>query len=138
MEKIRIIVYDDLCELDETEMLADNRDQAKAVAFNMLRTTQDAKTVECWAKNKLIMKFNLTKKMKIIPSKTLHPGWGGRREGAGGPRKGKDALDRILRFRVDSETFEFLESLLNKKGDYIRKAIQEKRERDKQTAKGSQ
>lgn len=131
MEKIRIIVYDDLCELDETEMLADNRDQAKAVAFNMLRTTQDARTVECWSKNKLVMKFNLTKKMKIVPARTLHPGWGGRREGAGAPSKGAKALINRIVLHVDEEMFDFLESKENKKAEWIRQAIIEKRDRER-------
>lgn len=122
-------------------MLSDNREQIKLVAHNMLNTTTDAEMVEVWNENKLMMKFQFNRKHKIVPAKTLHPGWGGRRERAGAKSKGADALTNRVVFHVNEEMFGFLDDMGTKKPEWIRQAIKEKRERDasaEQTEKGSQ
>lgn len=129
-EKAEIKIYDDLVIIDETETFFKSYEQLAGIACSCLRSTPNAEMVEVYVKDKLKMKFKITNRGKI-KKESIHPGWGGARRGAGGPRKGKEVLGQTLLFRTDNETFEFLNSLLNKKGDFIRKAIQEKRERDK-------
>ena len=131
MEKARIVLYDDLVIIDETETFFTDAKNLESIVISCLRTTPGALIAEVYVKSKM----TLTNKGK--PKKmNIHPNWGGRRAGAGGKRKGEEVLSSKVCFRVDEETLEFLKSLLDKKGEYIRKAIQEKRERDKE--KGSQ
>ena len=135
MEKARIVLYDDLVIIDETETFFTDSKNLESIVISCLRTTPGALIAEVYVKDKLKSKMTLTNKGK--PKKmSIHPNWGGRRAGAGGKRKGEEVLSSKVCFRVDDETLEFLKSLLDKKGEYIRKAIQEKRERDKE--KGSQ
>lgn len=129
-EKAEIKIYDDLLIIDETETFFKNNEQLAGIATSCLRSTPSAEMVEVYVKGKLKMKFKLTNRGKV-KKESIHPGWGGARRGAGGPRKEKEVLEQTMQFRVDRDTFEFLCSLLDKKGDYIRKAIHEKRERDK-------
>lgn len=131
MEKARIVLYDDLVIIDETETFFTDAKNLESIVISCLRTTPGALVAEVYVKDKLKSKMTLTNKGK--PKKmSIHPNWGGRRAGAGGKRKGEEVLSSKVCFRVDEETLEFLKNLLDKKGEYIRKAIQEKRERDKE------
>ncbi len=129
-EKAQIIIFDDLMVIDETETFFKDNEQLAGIATSCLRSTPNAEMVEVWVKNKLKMKFKITNRGKI-KKENIHPGWGGARRGAGGPRKGERGLYHRMQIRVDSETLEFLETLLDKKGDFVRSAIQEKRDREK-------
>ena len=126
----RIVIYDDLCIIDETETLSNDKAQIKAIATNVLKTTPDAEAVDVFDGEKLIMRLNLTRKGKVVQAKNLHPGWGGYREGAGWKGKGKEALVNRVVIHVNEEMFEFLDAMGNKRPEWIRQAIKEKRERD--------
>ena len=126
----RIVIYDDLCIIDETEALSNDKAQIKAIATNVLKTTPDAEAVDVFDGEKLIMRLNLTRKGKVVQAKNLHPGWGGYREGAGWKGKGKEALVNRVVIHVNEEMFEFLDAMGNKRPEWIRQAIKEKRERD--------
>lgn len=127
--KAQIIIYDDLTIMDETEAFYKDNEQLAGIASSCLRSTPNAELVEVYVKDKLKMKFRITNRGKV-KKESIHPGWGGARRGAGCPRKGEGTLEHRIGFRVDNETLEFLDSLLDKKGDFIRQAIKEKRERD--------
>ena len=135
MEKARILLYDDLVIIDETETYFTDSKNLESIVISWLRTTPSALIAEVYVKDKLKSKMTLTNKGK--PKKiSIHPEWGGRRAGAGGKRKGEEVQSIKVCFRVDEETLELWKNRLDKKGEYIRKAIQEKREWDKE--KGSQ
>ena len=129
-KKARIIVYDDVGILDESDALFENREQLAGIAKQNLNQTLDAEMVEVWAGGKLAMKFEYNRKHRIVPAKNLHPGWGGRRERAGAPSKGAEALTNRVVLHVNEETFGFCESLGKNKAEWIRQAIREKRERE--------
>lgn len=129
--KAQIIIYDDFVIIDETEAFFKDNEQLAGIASSCLRSTPSAEVVEVYVKDKLKMKFRITNRGKI-KKESLHPGWGGARRGAGCPRKGEGTLEHRIGFRVNSETLKFLDSLLDKKGEFIRQAIKEKRERDKE------
>lgn len=136
--KARIVVYDDLVELDDTEVISDNREQVRNIAQAILRSTPNAEMCEVYncKDNKMMMKFVITRKGNIKAAKTTHhPNWGGRRPGQGAPSKGDKALTNRVVFHVDREMFDFLETL-NSKPEYIRQAIKEKREREQGNDKG--
>ena len=127
-KKARIIVYDDVGILDESDTLFEDKEQLAGIAKQNLSQTPDAEMVEVWAGSKLAMKFEY--KHKIVPSKNLHPRWGGRRDRAGAPSKGAEALVNRVVLHVNDETFDFCESLGRNKAEWIRQAIREKRERE--------
>ena len=127
--KARVVLYDDLLIVDETEVAYSNAKNLEAIVASCLRSTPDAITAEVYAKDKLKMKMQLTRKGN--PKKlNIHPNWGGRREGSGRKAIGPKALKNIVFFRVDDEMYEFLQSMIGKSNDFIRQAIREKRERD--------
>ncbi len=130
--RARIVIYDDLMELDDTEVLSNNREQVKSIAHAMLKSTPNAEMCEVYdcKTNKMIMKFVITRKGNIKSSRTIHPNWGGRRPGQGAPSKGDKALVNRVVVHVDKEMFDFLETL-DSKPEYIRQAIKEKMEREK-------
>ena len=131
MEKARIIVYDDWgVMLDETETFFASKEQLEGIVKQTLNQTHDGEVVEAWVGSKLKMKFQFNRKHKIVPCKNLHPGWGGRRDRAGAPSKGAEALVNRVVLHVNEETFGFCESLGRNKAEWIRQAIKEKRERD--------
>ena len=131
MEKARIIVYDDWgVMLDETETFFASKEQLEGIVKQTLNQTHDGEVVEAWVGNKLKMKFEFNRKRKIVKSKSLHPGWGGRRDRAGAPSEGAEALVNRVVLHVNEETFGFCESLGRNKAEWIRQAISEKRERD--------
>ena len=131
MEKARIIVYDDWgVMLDETETFFASKEQLEGIVKQTLNQTHDGEVVEAWVGNKLKMKFEFNRKRKIVKSKCLHPGWDGRRDRAGAPSKGAEALVNRVVLHVNEETFGFCESLGRNKAEWIRQAISEKRERD--------
>lgn len=132
--KAQIIIYDDLVIMDETEAFFKDTEQLAGIASSRLRSTPNAEVVEVYIKGKLKMKFRITNRGKI-KKESIHPGWGGARRGAGSPRKGESTLKHRIGFRVDNETLKFLDSLLDKKGEFIRQAIKEKRERDNEQGK---
>lgn len=129
-KKAIIYVYDDLVTLDDTEMNFKSRDEVAKVAINMLQTTKGAKTAEVYEtpKNNLILKFKIARKGKVQKLKLSNRG--GARAGAGAKRKGVQVLDYIIHFRADRDLYEFLNTKLNKKGEYIRAAIIEKMQRE--------
>lgn len=118
-------------------MLSDKREQIKSVALNVLQSTPDAETVEVYDGKKLIMKYNLTSKGKVVKANTLHPGWGGRRERSGAKSKGAAALTNRVVFHVNEDMFQFLDAMGTSKPEWIRQAVREKREREEKE-KGSQ
>lgn len=128
--KAQIIIYDDFVIIDETEAFFKDNEQLAGIASSAFAPPR-AQVVEVYVKDKLKMKFRITNRGKI-KKESLHPGWGGARRGAGCPRKGEGTLEHRIGFRVNSETLKFLDSLLDKKGEFIRQAIKEKRERDKE------
>ena len=132
MEKARIIVYDDWgVMLDETEAFFKDKEQLEGIVKQTLNQTYDGEVVEAWVGSKLKMKFQFNRKHKIVPCKNLlHPGWGGRRDRAGAPSKGAEALVKRVVLHVNEETFGFCESLGRNKAEWIRQAISEKRERE--------
>lgn len=131
MEKARIIVYDDWgVMLDETETFFASKEQLEGIVKQNLNQTKDGEVVEAWVGGKLKMKFEFNRKRKIVKSKSLHPGWGGRRDRVGAPSKGAEALVNRVVLYVNEETFGFCESLGRNKAEWIRQAIREKRERD--------
>lgn len=131
MEKARIIVYDDWgVMLDETETFFASKEQLEGIVKQNLNQTKDGEVVEAWVGGKLKMKFEFNRKRKIVKSKSLHPGWGGRRDRVGAPSKGAEALVNRVVLHVNEETFGFCESLGRNKAEWIRQAIREKRERD--------
>lgn len=132
MEKARIIVYDDWgVMLDETETFFASKEQLEGIVKQTLNQTHDGEVVEAWVGRKLKMKFQFSRKHKIVPCKNLlHPGWGGRRDRAGAPSKGAEALTNRVVLHVNEETFGFCESLGRNKAEWIRQAISEKRERE--------
>lgn len=131
MEKARIIVYGDWgVMLDETETFFASKEQLEGIVKQALNQTHDGEVVEAWVGSKLKMKFQFNRKHKIVPCKNLHPGWGGRRDRAGAPSKGAEALVNRVVLHVNEETFDFCESLGRNKAEWIRQAISEKRERE--------
>lgn len=131
MEKARIIVYDDWgVMLDETETFFASKEQLEGIVKQTLNQTHDGEVVEAWVGSKLKMKFQFNRKHKIVPCKNLHPGWGGKRDRAGAPSKGAEALVNRVVLHVNEETFGFCESLGRNKAEWIRRAISEKRERE--------
>lgn len=132
MEKARIIVYDDWgVMLDETETFFASKEQLEGIVKQTLNQTHDGEVVEAWVGSKLKMKFQFNRKHKIVPCKNLlHPGRGGRRDRAGAPSKGAEALVNRVVLHVNEETFGFCESLGRNKAEWIRQAISEKRERE--------
>ena len=131
MEKARIIVYDDWgVMLDETETFFASKEQLEGIVKQTLNQTPDGEVVEARVGSKLKMKFQFNRKHKIVPCKNLHPGWGGKRDRAGAPSKGAEALVNRVVLHVNEETFGFCESLGRNKAEWIRQAISEKRERE--------
>lgn len=136
MEKARIIVYDDWgVMLDETETFFASKEQLEGIVKQTLNQTHDGEVVEAWVGSKLKMKFQFNRKHKIVPCKNLHPGWGGRRDRAGAPSKGAEALTNRVVLHVNEEAFGFCESLGRNKAEWIRQAISEKRERERDEKK---
>ena len=128
MNKARLVLYDDLLILDETEVVFCDRKNLEGIAASCLRSTPGAETAEIYIKNKLSLKFQLTRKGNI-KKMNIHPNWGGRRPGSG-RKKQFGTRTNLVHFRVDDETMEFLNSLLNKKADFLRAAVKEKMDRE--------
>lgn len=135
--RARIVIYDDMVELDDTEVISDNREQVKNIAQSMLKATPNAEMCEVYncKDGKMIMKFVITRKGNIKPARTIHPNWGGRRPGQGAPSKGDKALINRVVIHVDKEMADFLETV-GSKPEWIRQAIKEKREREQGNAEG--
>lgn len=129
MNKARIVLYDDLLIIDETEVNFTDKKNLESITTSCLRTTPTAEIAEVYIHDKLNMKMQLTRKGN--PKKlSIHPNWGGRREGSGRKPIGATALTNLIGLRVDDNMLEFLKSLMSKRNEFIRKAIQEKRERE--------
>lgn len=128
--KARIVIYDDLCIIDETEVESRDKEQIKNIAANLLKTTSSAETVEVWVGKQLSMAFKMMKNGKIKAITNVdHPNWGGSRANAGRPSKGKYAFRNRIVTHVDEEMFEYVENK-NNKAAWIRQAIKEKMERE--------
>ena len=140
MKKYRIVAYDDLAIIDDTDMWSESKEQLANMAASMFSNHSDAETVEVYdlKADKMILKFGINRKGKMIPMKIRHhPNWGGRREG-GGRKKSANPLDRRIYVNVDEDTDNFLGEMDSKtRPAWLRAAIKEKREREQQE-KGSQ
>ena len=140
MKKYRIVAYDDIAIIDDTDMFSESKQQLSDMAANMFSTHPDAETVEVFdiKADKMVLKFGINRKGKVIPMKIQHhPNWGGRREG-GGRKKIANPLCRRIYVNVDENTANFLDEMDSKtRPEWLRKAIKEKREREQQE-KGSQ
>lgn len=136
MDKARIVIYDDLIIIDETEAYFKNMEQLASVATSILRTTPSAEVVEVYIKDKLRQRFTVTNRGKVKKA-NLHPNWGGARPNSGPKRKGEQRLSELLTIKVTQETMDFLSGLLDKKAEWIRQAIREKRDRE-ELRKGGQ
>lgn len=138
MKRYRIVAYDDLAIVDDTEILSENKEQIAAMAASMFSANPDAETVEVYdtKADKMVMRFGLSRRGKVIPMKVRHhPNWGGRREGSG-RKPVANPLIRLVHVKVDEETANFLDEMDSKaRPAWIRSAIREKREREE---KGSQ
>lgn len=130
MKNALIYFYDDLCLIDDSESVYDDKDQLAKVVESMLRSVQGAVTAEVYdsSSKKMILHFRLTQKGNIKKLRTDRRG--GKRPGAGRPKK-ENANVEIVMFRTSEEMKEFLFSLENK-SEFIRQAIQEKRDREYQ------
>lgn len=133
MKRYRIVAYDDLCIIDETEMWAERKQQLIDMATSLFSSHPDAEVVEVMDKgaDKMVMKFGINRKGKVIPMKIPHhPNWGGKREG-GGRKKTANPLTRQIYVKVDEETANFLDEMDSiTRPRWLRAAIKEKRERE--------
>ncbi len=129
-EKAQIVIYDDLVVIDETETFFKDNEQLAGIAISCLRSTPSAEMVEVFVRGKLKMKFKITNRGSV-KKESIHPNWGGVRPRSGRKPKGEISLNTVIQFRVDKEMYEFLDGMLDKKAEFIRQAIQEKREREK-------
>ena len=128
--KARIVIYDDMCIIDETEVESKDKEQIKNIAINLLKTTPDAETAEVWVGKQLSMAFKTMKSGKIkAVTNVAHPNWGGAREKSGRPSKGKLAFRNRIVTHVNDEMYEYVENK-NNKASWIRQAILEKMERE--------
>ena len=73
-KKARIIVYDDVGILDESDTLFEDKEQLAGIAKQNLSQTPDAEMVEVWAGSKLVMKFEYNRKHKIVHPRTCIQG----------------------------------------------------------------
>lgn len=128
-KKAVVYFYDDICCVDDTEILYDKKDQLADIVVAMLRATADAKTAEAYdaATNNLILKYNVTRNGKVSKIRTSRRG--GSRPGAGRKSKGRESKQHIITLRVNADTYDYLQSLPDK-SLWIRTAIAEKLERD--------
>lgn len=131
-DKARIVIYDDLVIIDETETFFSNNEQLAGIASSCLRSTPSAEMAEVYVRDKLKFKFRITNRGKIKKENT-HPGWGGARPNSGPKPKGAERLDHILMFKVTKTMFEYVSKMDSfTKTDWLRSAIQEKINREKE------
>lgn len=138
MIKARIVVYDDYTILDETEII-NNKDVIGKVANNLLLSTSGAESCEVYdtKANKMIMRFTLTRKGKVLAAKVKTDNRGGRRPNQYGRPPSPNSFTRYIAIRVSQDVGRWLdENTGNSMAAWIRDAINEKIERDKE--KGSQ
>ena len=137
-KKYTIYVYDDLCVVDDTDVLSNDNEQANEIAKSMLNQSSEGITSEVWASKKLVAKFKKSRNGNITKVKNpQHPNWGGRRSyQPGRPSKKELALVNRVVLHVNEEMFQFLDKMGTKKPEWIRQAIQEKREREQGSEKG--
>lgn len=134
-EKARIVIYDDLCIIDETETYYKSIDQLNAIASSVLRSTPNAEMVEVYIKNKIRLKLRITNR-GAIKKENLHPGWGGVRPNSGRKVKVENRLDYIVAFKVTEDINKFLNKMDSfTKAKWLRAAVREKIERE---GKGNQ
>lgn len=128
-KKAIVYFYDDICCVDDTEILYDKKDKLADIVVAMLRATAEAKTAEAYdaATNNLILKYNVTRNGKVSKMRTSRRG--GSRPGAGRKSKGRESIQHIITLRVNADTYDYLQSLPDK-SLWIRTAIAEKLERD--------
>lgn len=135
-EKAQIVIYDDLVVIDETETFFKNKEQLAGIASSCLRSTPNAEMVEVYVLGKLKMKFKITNRGKV-KKESLHPGWGGARPNSGPKRKFGEALDCQISFRVTKSVYDFVNNMNSlDKAQWLRQAIQEKKEREQGKDKG--
>ena len=128
-KKAVVYFYDDICCVDDTEILYDKKDQLADIVVAMLRATAEAKTAEAYdaTTNNIILKYNVTRNGKVSKIRTSRRG--GSRPGAGRKSKGRESIQHIITLRVNADTYDYLQSLPDK-SLWIRTAIAEKLERD--------
>lgn len=82
-KKAVVYFYDDICCVDDTEILYDKRDKLADIVVAMLKASSEAKTAEAYdaATNNLILKYNITRNGKVSKMRTSRRG--GSRPGAG-------------------------------------------------------
>lgn len=128
--RARIVIYDDLCIIDETDVETKDKEQIKNIAINLLKTTSGAESSEVWVGKQLAMAFKMAKGGKIkAVTNVNHPNWGGARPHSGRPSKGKLAFRNRIVTHVDEEMFNYVENK-NNKAAWIRQAIKEKMDRE--------
>lgn len=132
MIKARIVVFDDLAILDETEII-NNKDVIGKVANNLLLSTSGAESCEVYdvKSGKMIMRFTLTRKGKVQALKIkTNPNLGGARPG-GGRKPSPNSFTRYIAIRVTQDVGQWLdEHTGNSMAAWIRDAINEKMERE--------
>lgn len=131
-EKARIVIYDDLTIIDETETFFNDKEQLTGIASSCLRSTPNAEIAEVYVKNKLKFKFRITHRGSV-KKENLHPNWGGARPNSGPKRKGSEKLDNVIMFKVGKTLFDYITSMDSfTKADWLRSAVKEKMEREQQ------
>lgn len=129
--RARIVVYDDYTILDETEVLSDNKKQIEDIAKDMV-LSNDAQSCEVYdTKTKsMIMRFNVTRKGKVVAAKVKKSRAGGARPNAG-RKPSPNSFTRYIAIRVTQDVGQWLDENTGlSMAAWIRAAINEKIERD--------
>ena len=128
------MVYDDYTILDETEVINEKK-VIEDIAKNMLLTTSDAESCEVYDNKteKMIMRFNVTRKGKVVAAKVKKSRAGGARPNAG-RKPSPDSFTRYIAIRVTQDVGQWLDENTGlSMAAWIRDAINEKIERDKKS-----
>lgn len=140
MIKARIVVYDDYTILDETEII-NSKEVISKVANNLLLSTSGAVSCEVYdtKASKMIMRFTLTRKGKVLSAKVKTDNRGGRRPNQHGRPPSPNSFTRYIAIRVSQDVGRWLdENTGESMAAWIRDAINEKIERYGKEEKGSQ
>lgn len=132
MKRAKIVISDDIMTLDEAEVTFSQKKQMLGMVESFLKCTKDAETAEVYdmETGKMIARYIMTKRGKIVPTDVEHFNWGGKRPRSGRPPLGVEAKTNRVIVYVNEDMAAFIESLGRAKNDFLRQAIQEKRERE--------
>lgn len=133
MKRAKIIVSDDIMTLDESEVTFNQKKQLDEIVSSFMRCTQDAEVAEVYDldTDKMIARYILTRKGKVVPTDVEHFNWGGARARSGRPSLGDKALRNKAFFNVSDEMYKFLDTMPRRmKSTWLRQAVEEKRERE--------